>query len=103
MFGRFTFAHNGTVACFFEIRTALLALISPAARRCLLGTTDSEHAAALFVTHLDPLGPWTKSYPVAEIRTALRKTVEDLHSLVEKIGRPEHERSFLNFVVTDGR
>ncbi|KAL8290097.1 hypothetical protein RQP46_003036 [Phenoliferia psychrophenolica] len=102
VFGRFTFCHNGTVARFFEIQPTLLGLLSPAARKCVLGTTDTEHAAALFFTHLDPEGPWTKSYPVEELKAALKKTVDVLHSLVDEVGR-NGEHSFLNFLVTDGK
>ncbi|KAK4704097.1 glutamine amidotransferase, partial [Phenoliferia sp. Uapishka_3] len=105
VFGRFTFAHNGTVAHFFEIRVALLEMLSPASRRNILGTTDTEHAAALFFTILDPDGPWTKEYPLAELQAALKKTVETLHGLVDKVGLPPgvvRLPSFLNFVLTDG-
>ncbi|KAK4697887.1 glutamine amidotransferase, partial [Phenoliferia sp. Uapishka_3] len=102
VFGRFTFAQNGTVACFFEIKTSLLGLISAAARRNILGTSDTEHVAALFFTQLDHDGPWTKTYQLEEMKAALKKTVDILRSLVESIGRPRNECSFLNFVVTDG-
>lgn len=101
VFGRFTFAHNGTVAAFFEIKTTLLGLISPAARHNILGTTDTEHAAALFFTYLDPEGPWTKSYEMHELTAALEKTIATLHRLVVEVGR-HGEKSSLNFLVTDG-
>lgn len=102
VFGRFTIAHNGTVAAFFEIKTALLTLIGPAARHKILGTTDTEHVAGLFFTHLDEQGPWTRSYTIDEMKTALRKTFEDLHTLIEKVRAPGQEHSFLNLIITDG-
>ncbi|KAM0745768.1 glutamine amidotransferase class-II [Meredithblackwellia eburnea MCA 4105] len=102
VFGRFTFAHNGTVACFFDIKPALLGLLSPAARRNILGTTDTEHAAALFFTHLDPAGPWTKSYSLEELKAAFQKTFQTLHDLIESVKRQDGEHSSLNFIVTDG-
>jgi len=101
-FGRFLFCHNGVVSRFFDIKIPLLSLLSPAARRNILGTTDTEHAAALFFTHLDPEGPWTRSYSIDEMKTAVRVTIKDLQRLIDAVGGDEGKHSLLNFGITDG-
>ncbi|KAL8283521.1 hypothetical protein RQP46_005624 [Phenoliferia psychrophenolica] len=102
VWGRHVFCHNGVVQDFESIRLELLHLCSPTARAHILGTTDSEHVAALFFTHLNPLGPWLKQYSTDELQAALRTTILDLQRLIDADGQKSNGHSALNFLVSDG-
>lgn len=101
-FGRHLFLHNGGVNKFFQIKIPLLQSLSDAARANIYGTTDTEHAAALFFTFLDPLGPWTKTYPLDALKNAMRLTIARLQQLITEAGGDGNGHSSLNFAVTDG-
>ncbi|KAF8756164.1 Glutamine amidotransferases class-II [Rhizoctonia solani] len=60
-FGRHIFMHNGSVANFSSIRRDLCAKLSTRAYNNIKGSTDSEHLAALYMTHLGD--DWTVHTP----------------------------------------
>ncbi|KAJ3017439.1 hypothetical protein HKX48_003541 [Thoreauomyces humboldtii] len=97
-FGRFLFMHNGVVANFHALKIGLLQKLSAKAYANVLGTTDSEHVAALFFTHLGD--DWERSYTVVQLRKAMDATLSDLLELIKGTHNPPH--SSLNFAVTDG-
>ncbi|BFZ62406.1 hypothetical protein YB2330_003500 [Saitoella coloradoensis] len=103
VFGRYAFMHNGCVASFEGIRVKLLQKLSEKARRNVLGTTDSEHAAALFFTLLGD--DWECRQPLEKLRDTMRETVKTLLEMIKEV--PEETgamgaHSSLNFAVTDG-
>lgn len=70
-FGRHTFAHNGYVS-FASMR----------------GTTDSEHIAALYMTHLDASSgdkgnAAERPFGVTEMRDALARAIKDVQDIQE--------------------
>jgi glutamine amidotransferase len=109
-FGRFMFMHNGGVANFSKIKRQLLARLSLKAYSVIQGTTDSEHAGALFIDCL-PGQNMHGDYSVELIKEALRQTiaVEDAEkaagtsSRVYSHDQNHHVASSLNFAVTDGK
>lgn len=106
-FGVHVFQHNGVLAKFVEIKLPLLHLISVSARAAILGTTDSEHIAALYFTHLDADAAWTagafgRQYSLDEMKAAMRKTVLVLQGLVDEAGGDGTGHSAFNFCITDG-
>jgi len=102
VFGRHLFQHNGGINKFAQIKIPLLQSISDAARANIFGTTDTEHAAALFFTYLDSAGPWTKSYDIESLKAAMIKTIGHLQKLIADAGGDGSGHSSLNFAVTDG-
>lgn len=119
-FGRFMFMHNGGVANFSKIKRQLLARLSLASYSLIQGTTDSEHAAALFIDCL-PGQNMHGDYTSDQIKEALRQTVAVLVHLSNEVEQAEkaassdsglhavsssaadHVASSLNFAVSDGR
>ncbi|KAJ3150240.1 hypothetical protein HDU89_003329 [Geranomyces variabilis] len=100
-FGRHLFMHNGVLANFKSIKVALLQKLSRKAFENVLGTTDSEHVAALFFTHLGD--DWNASYSIQDLKTAMIATLRDLIALVRTSGKAgDVPPSSLNFAVTDG-
>jgi glutamine amidotransferase len=55
IFGRYSFMHNGMIAHFEKVRRPMCDLMSSESYELIKGTTDSEHLAALFFTHLAAL------------------------------------------------
>ena len=103
VFGRYMFMHNGDVANFSKIKISLLQKISDKAHSNIYGTTDTEHCAALFFTHLGD--DWKTEMPLETIRGAMKATIRDLLVLIEKSAEGSEEElydSSLNFAVTDG-
>ncbi|KAH9880368.1 hypothetical protein IAQ61_000659 [Plenodomus lingam] len=105
-FGRHTFMHNGVISNFSSIRRELTDLLSFPTYCHILGSTDSEHAAALYMTnltsHSDDPEAWSKPYPLTTMFTALRTTVLQILTLQHKTLGPANTPSSLNFCATDG-
>ncbi|CAF1037716.1 unnamed protein product [Didymodactylos carnosus] len=107
-FGRHLFMHNGTVAQFSKIRRNLLLKISKQAYENVMGTTDTEHVAALFFTHL---GDMYAEHTLNEFKQAMLKTLNDIIELLvveeesdDTVQKGEHvNASSLNLAVTDGK
>ncbi len=100
--GRWLFAHNGTVARYRTVRGvrgAIAAEIDPALRPLLRGDTDSERCFLLFLSRL-PARARKAGATIAEVRRALAETT----AIVARIADPRAKApSSLNFVVSDGR
>jgi len=95
--GPFLFMHNGSVDHFSKIRRKLQQGLSDRAFESIQGTTDSEHAFAVFLDQIgDPEAPRTP----ADLRKALVATIARLADLAR--GVDPSSCLYLNFAVTDG-
>jgi glutamine amidotransferase len=105
-FGRWVFAHNGTVHGFAAMRDDLLAMVRADLRAYVLGETDSEVLFAVLLTEMarrhdlhDP------HYPLEYLVDSLRATAWSVWSR-EPSMHPEVQRetdpNCLTFVVTNG-
>ena len=105
IFGRHVFMHNGVISNFSAIRRDLTDLLSFDAYCNIFGSTDSEHAAALYITNLTNHGDkstWEKPYSLKAMFAAMRKTVHQILQLQhDKLGASNTPNS-LNFCTTDG-
>ncbi|CAF1175104.1 unnamed protein product [Rotaria sordida] len=102
VFGRYLFMHNGSVANFLNIKFALVQKLSENAYRNIFGTTDTEHVAALFFTHLG--NDWDTELPMENLKNAMIKTLQDILTLIQESAEDRDEtlsQSNLNFAVTD--
>lgn len=114
VFGRYAFAHNGVLAHYANLRIRILtSLRLPQARAAILGTTDSEHIAALLFDRLTggDADEWEalmrgKRYPAEIIAQALRGVLAELEAWVKEEWKDPHAEdaahSALNLVVSDG-
>jgi predicted glutamine amidotransferase len=96
--GPYAFMHNGDVGGFTALRRALLGELSDAAFGAIDGATDTEHAFALLLDRLAPLG---QSPTLEQLVDAVRATIARLLELVARYA-PGSE-SHLNFALSDGR
>ncbi len=96
--GRWSFVHNGTLREFARHRPAVEALICPALRANIRGTTDTERCFYLFLTRLAARYSLDRQVPVEGVARALAETM----SLVASITDDGQGRSAMNFLVTDG-
>lgn len=98
--GPYAFMHNGRVEGFQQFRRKLLDGLSERAFQLISGSTDSEHAFALFMDHI-----WehenVEMEPVQRMTLALDFTIRKLEDFRLKAG--EEKSSFLNLAVTDGQ
>lgn len=85
-----------------DIKVSLMGVLSKKALVHVIGTTDSELAAALFMDKLCPDGNWLASYPLSALQEALSSTIKTILDLIEKAGGEQGDHSALNFAVTDG-
>lgn len=97
-YDRFMWMHNGSVADFHKVRRRLREGLRDEFYDMINGTTDSEHAFALFLNELrasfDQVTP-------EEMRAALVATIRRLNELTREAGI--EAPSYYNFAVTDGR
>lgn len=92
-YGRWIFAHNGTVPNFMKVRDRMIPEVDPMLRNDIKGTTDSEHIF-YYLLSLHMRQPAT---PLVDIVTrGLRQIVRWSHEIdpTRKIG--------LNIILTDG-
>ncbi len=96
-YDRFTWMHNGAVAGFHKIKRPLRESLKDEFYDMIQGTTDSEHAFALFLNNLSvPFGEATAE----DLRRALIETIARLNELTRAAGIVEP--SYYNFAATDG-
>lgn len=96
-YDRFMWMHNGSVAGFHRVKRRLRESLKDEFYDMIAGTTDSEHAFALFLDSLRvPFGEATGE----DLRRALVETIGGLVELTREAGIVEP--SFYNFAVTDG-
>lgn len=99
VYGRWCFAHNGTINDWGRHQATIEGLIGEPLRKLIKGDTDSERCFLLFVGHLsrehDPAG----AVPVDAVAKAIAKTVAQVASITDKTDK----KSSMNFMVTDGK
>ena len=105
-FGRHLFCHNGVLGSFHLMKTNLLCLLPMRYQMAILGTTDSEHIAALYFLHLcGEAGDWEASYPVEKMALAMRQTIvklEEMKSAAESKAGVATEYNALNLLASSG-
>lgn len=98
-YDRYSFIHNGTVHGFPKIKRHLRHLLCDEIYEWVLGQTDSEHVAALFLQNLPSR---TDRLPVETLASALLATFSDIKQLQKDYGVDDDVSTTLNYVVTDG-
>lgn len=95
---------DGVVSDFTNIRRDLSDLPSYDAYCNVLGTTDSEHVAALYINNLTggKKGDWERTYTVQQMRDALVKTIITILELQHKVLGDKAAPNSLNLCATDG-
>lgn len=96
-FGRFLWMHNGSISDFHRIKRRLRASLPDAIYESIQGTTDSEHAFAVF---LNTLGDIERNCSATDMAKALIQTIEQLERWTAEAGPAGP--SYYNFAVTDG-
>jgi glutamine amidotransferase len=105
VFGRHVFMHNGVISNFSAIRRNLTDLLSYDAYCNVFGSTDSEHAAALYITNLTNHGDkssWEEPYSLKAMFVAMEKTVVQILKLQHDNLKERKTPNSLNFCTTDG-
>jgi len=97
-YDRFMWMHNGAVANFNRVARPLRESLKDEFYNMISGTTDSEHAFALFLNYLHV--PFNEAQ-AEDLRLALVETIKALDVLTREAGITEP--SFYNFALTDGR
>jgi glutamine amidotransferase len=96
--GRFLWMHNGIIRDFWRIKRRLRASLPDRLYHNIDGTTDSEHAFAVFL-HL--LGGTDRTCSATEMGRALVETIAQLERWTAEAGFSGP--SYYNFAVTDGQ
>ncbi len=97
-YGRWTFAHNGDIPNFAQMRSALMDCIAPRLRRFILGDTDSEVIFYMLLSQLERFGPLHRPHLLEEVIHALRSTVQRVRSICDRAGTT----SLMTLLVSDG-
>ncbi len=99
VYGRWSFAHNGTLREFVERHQGVVeSWIAPKYRARIQGDTDSERCFYLFLTYLDETSTGRPA-TAEEVARALARVMREVCTLTD---RPEVKPSSTNFLVTDG-
>jgi glutamine amidotransferase len=94
---QYLFMHNGHIASFGKIKRKIIQDLDEDVFQAIQGSTDSEHAFALFLNGLKDRNARASSQ---EMLDALRKCVDKIVKIIQDSGVSGH--SYLNFVVSDG-
>jgi predicted glutamine amidotransferase len=97
-YGRFLWMHNGTIEGFDLIKRRLRHSLPDEIYQSINGTTDSEHAFAVFLNLLDEK---TEATSAAYLADGLVKTIWQLEGWAADAGIKKP--SIYNFAVTDGQ
>ncbi len=97
-YGRFLWMHNGGVAHFSKIKRRLRESLRDDLYNWIQGTTDSEHAFAVF---LNQLANHTDECSPDQLSHAMVETIMQLNAWTEEAGITEP--SYYNFAVTNGQ
>ena len=97
-FGQYIWMHNGTIGDFRNIKRTLRRELKDKYYHAVHGTTDSEHAFALFLNLLPDADEQLSGEVLAD---TLAETVSYISTLSQKSSTAAG--SVLNFAVTDGR
>jgi len=97
-YGRLLWMHNGSIAQFLKIKRRLRQTLKDDFYNFIQGTSDSEHAFAVFLNLLpDP----SDSYSTEQLAQTMQATIRQLTDWSEEAGITEP--SYFNFAVTDGQ
>jgi len=99
-FGRILFMHNGCIAHFAKLKRKLILDLSEESFAMIRGTTDTEHAGALFVNYLPNRDPHA-IHSIESMKEALLKTMKHLIRLTKEAS-DQSQASSLNFAITNG-
>jgi predicted glutamine amidotransferase len=103
-FGRWVFAHNGTVFDFDKLRGWMLSWIPERRRALILGNTDSEHTFHYLISALERAGFDAHGHEplerMAEAAEVLHTAVDAIFEKAREVGAEDHP--ILNFILTDG-
>jgi predicted glutamine amidotransferase len=102
-FGRWLFAHNGTLFSFDDIRDWLVAHTDPELANLTLGDTDSEHLFHYLLTHLAEAGVDRAGHLPSDAALVARVVRTALAALDAEAVRRGHGRPLTNVLLTDGR
>jgi glutamine amidotransferase len=97
-YGRYLWMHNGTIQGFWQIRRRLRASLPDRFYNAIEGTTDSEHAFAVF---LNLLTDTESQHSANEMGQALVGTIVQLERWTAET--ESTAPSYYNFAVTDGQ
>ncbi len=97
--GNFQFMHNGSIGGVRNLKRRLQNGLSDAAWQSIEGSTDSEHAFALFI---DRVGGPRATPSAGDLRQALVETLAAIRELDAASGAPP-QPLVCNFAVSDGR
>ena len=95
-YGNLLWMHNGGVQKFRDIKRKILNKVSDDYFNSIHGSTDSEHAFGLFLTHLDPVN--NPGYTLKDMQKALASTLHEL----QDHGLENGTYCSMNVAVTDG-
>ena len=101
-FGRWVFAHNGTLEGFEKTRDWVIGEIDSELRPLLFGTTDSEHFFHYLISRLSRAGFDKAGHEFVDSKAAavvLRDAVDELYVKAREHDLPP---PILNFVLTNG-
>ena len=105
-YGRWVFAHNGTVHGFGELRPQMLALVSEELRPFILGDTDSEVLFYALLTDMARRHPLHDSeYPIEAVADAAAVTARNVWALRPDFHpnqKSDGDPTCLTFVVSNG-
>ena len=90
--------HNGKITNFPKIKRGLRESLHDDYYDFIQGTTDSEHAFAVF---LNKLGDKIRDYSTTDLRDALIATIHQIKDWQTQAGNTDS--SSLNFAITDGQ
>jgi glutamine amidotransferase len=106
VFGRHAFMHNGEISDFISVRREMCALLDKDVYAHILGSTDSEHLGALYMTFLTNgrgRASWEEVYSIDEMKEALKRAMGKVMELQQVALGVAREPNDLNLATTDGQ
>jgi predicted glutamine amidotransferase len=101
-FGRWTFAHNGTLFGFEKYRDWMLSHIKLNRQPLILGNTDSEHFFHYLLSSLERAGIDPAGHENVEASVAARVIRDAVDNLYKEVENHDEPAPIVNFILTNG-
>lgn len=102
-YGRWTFAHNGTVSSFDRLREGMVGQTNSRLQKLRRGTTDSEQTFLWILTRMERAGLDLERDEIetTDLASVLGRAIRDLDAWTFEVGARKAAK--LNFILTNGR
>lgn len=105
-YGRWTFAHNGNIKNFSEVKDDLFKLINPKLSPLIMGTTDSEVVFFIILTEIEKsISLDSVDIKMSDIFLPIEKAIKNINAIIGNFTynkNPIPSENYISFLISNG-